>query len=251
VRPPVLYTAVGLPERLDRLRGARVRSLYTSALRLCRAIVSYAESETDRLRAWLGPDGPRVAFVPFGVDTDAFRPDPRPASRDVVSVGADPHRDFGLLARIAGRRPGWSFGIVAGRDHARALGALPPNVSLESNVPLAVVREQLAAARVVALPVRDNSYSGATTTLLQAMALAKPVVVSRTGAVASGYGLADGVNCRLVSPEDEQGFESALAELLDEPTQAAAMGRRARETVEGDFSWNRFVDSLWELLDVQ
>jgi len=35
------------------------------------------------------------------------------------------------------------------------------------------VRSALAGARCVALPVRDNSYSGATTTLLQAMAMGK------------------------------------------------------------------------------
>ncbi len=58
----------------------------------------------------------------------------------------------------------------------------------------------MSRARVVALPVRDNSYSGATTVLLQAMAMAKPVVVSRTAAIADGYDLEDGVNCRLVEP---------------------------------------------------
>jgi hypothetical protein len=42
---------------------------------------------------------------------------------------------------------------------------------------------------VVALPVRENTYSGATTVLLQALALGKPVVVSRTSAIATGYGL--------------------------------------------------------------
>ena len=53
------------------------------------------------------------------------------------------------------------------------------------------IRERLLAARVVALPVRENSYSGATTTLLQAMACGKPTVVTRTAAIARGYELED------------------------------------------------------------
>ena len=76
------------------------------------------------------------------------------------------------------------------------------------------MKRRLEEARVVALPVLDNSYSGATTVLLQAMALGKPVVVSRTKAIARGYGLADGDNCRLVEPGDAAGFAAALAGVL-------------------------------------
>src|SRR5262249_57957603 len=41
VRPPVVYTAIGLPERLAQLRGARVKQVYLDALRQARALVSY------------------------------------------------------------------------------------------------------------------------------------------------------------------------------------------------------------------
>src|SRR5207244_4602594 len=109
------------------------------------------------------------------------------------------------------------------------------------------VRNRLARARVVALPVRENSYSGGTTVLLQAMAMAKPVVVSRTAAVSEGYGLEDGVNCRLVPPGDPVAFEHAL----EEETSAGAVssiGTRARETVERGFSWERYTQALWEIV---
>ena len=45
--------------------------------------------------------GASVEFVPFGVDPVAFRPSDEPAKVDVVSVGADPHRDFALLLSVA------------------------------------------------------------------------------------------------------------------------------------------------------
>jgi glycosyltransferase involved in cell wall biosynthesis len=249
VRPPVVYTAIGLPERLVQLRGRRVTNLYRDALRRTRAIVSYAESEAAWLRDWLGEGAPAVVFVPFGVDVDAFRPDPGAVvDTDVLSIGADPRRDFRLLTEIAGRRPEWSFRIVAGGDHARALGTLPANVTLETHIPLGQVRDRLAHARVVALPVRDNSYSGATTVLLQAMAMAKPVVVSRTAAIAGGYGLEDGVNCRLVEPGAPDALERALADLVSDAGAARSLGTRARETMEGSYSWQRYTDALWDVL---
>ena len=87
------------------------------------------------------------------------------------------------------------------------------------------MRDRLERARVVALPVRDNSYSGATTVLLQAMALGKPVVVTRTAAIATGYGLVDGENVRLVAPGDAAAFGRAVVELLRDERHAASARR--------------------------
>ncbi len=249
LRSAIVYTAIGLPERLVQLRGERMRRLYTSALRGTDAIVAYAESEAAWVRDWLGPGAPPVRFVPFGVDTDAFRPLPQRAPEiDVISVGADPRREFDLLAAVAARRPELSFRIVANADHARSLGSLPRNVAIETDIPLEQVRDRLAAARVVALPVRHNSYSGATTVLLQAMAMAKPVVVSRTEAIADGYGLEDGVNCRLVEPGDVNALEGAVLELVQDVDAATSIGARARETMERGFTWERYTDALWQVL---
>jgi glycosyltransferase involved in cell wall biosynthesis len=249
VRRPVVYTSIGLPERLVQLRGERMRRLYASALRATHAIVAYAESEVDWLRDWLGPGAPPIVFIPFGVDVGAFRPVPEQTPEvDVLSIGADPRRDFGLLRAVATRRPELSFRIVASRDHARSLGPLPANVAIETDIPLEAVRDRLAGARVVALPVRGNSYSGATTTLLQAMAMAKPVVLSRTDAIARGYELEDGINCRLVEPGDMEALERGVLELIADAGAASSLGTRARETVERSFTWERYVDALWEVL---
>jgi glycosyltransferase involved in cell wall biosynthesis len=162
-------------------------------------------------------------------------------------VGADPRRDYALLLQVAARNPDLTFHIVAARERLASF-VTPANVSVEADVPLETVRERLAAARVVALPVQRNSYSGATTVLLQAMAMAKPVVVSRTDANARGYGLEDRFNCRLVEPGDVDAFESALLETLTGADASVALGVRARQSVERAFSWERYTDALWEIL---
>jgi glycosyltransferase involved in cell wall biosynthesis len=184
-------------------------------------------------------------LVPFGVDVDAFNAQDRAPDVDVVSVGADPRRDFELLVGVAERHPELTFQVVATEERGRSLGRLPPNVALETDLSLEQVRDRLAAARVVALPVQANSYSGATTVLLQAMALAKPVVVSRTDAIAAGYALVDSTNCRLVEPGEPVAFERALLDTLADP---GSLGDRARETVEQDFSWERYTTALWNIL---
>jgi glycosyltransferase involved in cell wall biosynthesis len=242
LRPPVVYTPIGLPERLARVRR---RGLYAGALRRAHTIATYSQAEGEFLRDWIGA-GVEIVFLPFGVDVEAFRPRPEQTlDEDVVSIGADPRRDFALLTTVAARNPRIRFRIVATPEHIRALGPLPANVQVESGLVLEQVRDRLAAARVVALPVRRNSYSGATTVLLQAMALAKPVVVSRTDAIQRGYALEDGLNCRLVEPGDTDAFELALLETLEQP---GTLGSSARETVERDFTWERYTSGLWAML---
>jgi glycosyltransferase involved in cell wall biosynthesis len=250
VRPSLVYVAIGLPERLARLRSDRMRRAYASALGGCAAVVAYSRYEADELERWLAAQGEskEVQFVPFGVDERAFAPSNHAPEVDVVSVGADPHRDFELLLGVASAMPNRSFALVVTAERARALGTPPANVEVEVDLPLAEVRRRLEAARVVALPVVDNSYSGATTVLLQALSLGKPVVVSSTKAVTGGYGLRDGENCRLVEPGDERAFGHALGELLRDEWRARALGARARRTVEERLTWSRFVDELETVL---
>jgi glycosyltransferase involved in cell wall biosynthesis len=251
VRTPFVYTAIGLPERLVQLRSRRMRRLYAQALGASAAIVVYSEHEAEVLRAWLEErrfEVP-VEFVPFGVDVDAFRPTGEPPEIDVVSIGADPMRDFDLLLEVARELPQVTFGIVATSERARSLPEPPPNVTLETDLAFADMRRRLETARVVALPVRDQSYSGATTVLLQAMALAKPVVVTRTQAISRGYGLVDGENCRLVAPGDAEAFGRTLRGVLRDEWHARALGASARRTVERDFTWQSYVDRLAAILD--
>ena len=95
--------------------------------------------------------------------------------------------------------------------------------------------------------MKENSYSGATTVLLQALAMGKPVVVSRTRAIARGYGLGDGENCRLVPPGDAGAFETALVDLLQDEVARTGIGVNARATAES-LSWERYADEIYRIL---
>ena len=250
VRPPLVYTAIGLPERLARLRSERMQRLYARALASSVAVLAYSEYEATELRDWMARYGEstHVEFLPFGVDEHAFGPSIGQPAVDVVSVGADQHRDVGLFLRIATALPNRTFRLVSTAERVRSLGALPSNLEVEVDIPFDAMRNRLQEARVVALPVLENSYSGATTVLLQAMALGKPVVVTRTKAIATGYGLVDGENCRLVPPGDEEMFERALKEVLRDEWRGRALSAGARRAVEDGLTWTRYVDRLERVL---
>jgi len=250
VRSPFVYTAIGLPERLEQLRPGRMEALYARALGGASTIVTYSEYEAEILARWLDERGEAapIDFVPFGVDVEAFAPTHRAPDVDVVFVGGDPHRDLDLLVEVARAFPETRFLAVTTGDRARSLADRPGNVSVEIDLPFEEMHRRLERGRVVALPVRDNSYSGATTVLLQAMALGKPVVVTRTAAIAKGYALQDGRNVRLVAPGDAAAFGRVLADVLQDDAHALALGARARATVETRLTWGRYVERMHELL---
>ncbi len=80
---------------------------------------------------------------------------------------------------------------------------------------------------------------------LEAMACGRPIVATAAGGLPDA--LRDGVEGRLVEPGDAVALAAALAELLDDPARAAALGARARERVRRDFTPER---ELQRYLDI-
>jgi len=251
LRVPIVYSSIGLPERMERLGNSAMKKFYRAAFRKVDAFIAFGHGEAEWLGEWLREDGDRsrVHFVPFGVDTAYFKPDGKEgAATDVLSIGADWQRDYDLLVEFARRNPRCSVKIVTSADHRSRIGDLPDNIDLMTDVPFGEIKAILSKARVVALPVRENTYSGATTTLLQAMAMAKPVVISGVSAIRSGYGLKNGVNCMLVKPGDGEEFSKSIQHLLHRPEKATSLGEEARSHVCRSLSWDRYLGRIEHIL---
>lgn len=250
-RTPLIYVSVGFPERLDAM-APRGRAVYLSLLRRAAAVIAFGHEEANKLKFLIGDRfANRVHFVPFGVHESfcGIEPPAEESGPDVLSIGADPMRDFDVLIATAVRRRDWSFDIIAGGAQAERLADVPQNVRVVRDLPLQEVRERMRRARLIVLPVRENSYSGATTTLLQAMAIGKPVVVSRVGAIRDGYGFVDGEHLRWVPPGDAGELERAIDALLRDPARRRAISISAAAHVRAHLSWSQFVNRLEAVID--
>jgi glycosyltransferase involved in cell wall biosynthesis len=96
----------------------------------------------------------------------------------------------------------------------------------------------LDCADVVVLASRSE---GLPFTLLEAMALGKPIVATRVGGVPEV--LEEGRSGRLVPRDDPAALASAIATVLDAPD-AAAMGARGRARVETSFTLDGMVRAV-------
>ena len=132
---------------------------------------------------------------------------------------------------------------IAGRDASDAVRALArePGVTLRENVP--DMAEVLGAAWVAVAPMQTGA--GIKNKILEAWALAKPVVMTR---LASNGLTLDGElsGCAVDSPAAMAERVCALLESRDERRR---MGRLGLEMVRERHDWRRMADALDALLD--
>lgn len=245
VRPEILYTSIGLLERLAKMEDTALKKWHVKALNHCSGMMCYGWKEAEGLKALF--DCP-VHFIPYGVDTDIWVPLDVQKIVDILSLGMDPQRDFSQLLEYARANPERSVRIITNTEHRKAMTDIPPNVKVDLPVPLSDLPKEMAAARVIALTVKENTYSGATTTLLQSMSMGLPVVVSDVGAISKGYDFREHASCVPVPPGDPRALSEALEGLLNDPEACAALGKRARLHVEHTFNWNSFVMRIENVL---
>jgi glycosyltransferase involved in cell wall biosynthesis len=127
----------------------------------------------------------RIALVPYQVDTEYWTPGPERAPNDVplvVAVGSE-NRDYDTLVEAA-RGLNARVVIAAGSHWARSIAAahnLPANVEyLRETLSFAELRELYRSAEVVVVPLHDVENQSGVTTILEAMSMGLPVVVTAT-----------------------------------------------------------------------
>ena len=214
-------------------------------------LVSNAEATVFRR---LAPESSgRIGHYDNGVDLRTFDPArayPNPfaaGTEPVVFTGTMDYRPnieavewfaTAIFPQIRAARPSADFWIV-GANPARPVSRLAslPSVYVTGRVP--DVRPYLAHAACVVAPLKIAR--GVQNKVLEAMAMAKPVVA--TPAAAEGISAAPGKE--LLVAETPQAFAGAVLSVLSVLAgDGAGMGREARARVENDYSWSLNLEVL-------
>jgi L-malate glycosyltransferase len=245
-------TALVATRRVDfALHGRWSRWKYGAAARVV--------AVSDAIRAVLARDGvapARLRVVYEGVPDRAPAPGGRealaalgiPADSPVIGnvAALTGHKDHDTLLRAArlvlDRAPQARFVVVGDGELRPRLEALHRELALGEGCVLAGFRTDLdrllPAFTIFCL---SSHMEGLGTSLLDAMAFARPVVATRAGGIPEA--VEDGATGTVVPPRDPPALAAALLALLGDTARREALGRAGRQRFEERFTADRMVDA--------
>jgi hypothetical protein len=223
-----------------RVRGTAVRALDHRDAHYC---VLSSEEQRGFPESW-GVPPERVHLTPFHWVLDERLVDDVPDRTGGVFAGGDSLRDYGPLVEAA---EGLDARVTIASRTQR--GPVPANVSLG---PLDPKRydELFRAASVVVVPLeRRGDRSAGQQTYLNAMALAKPIVVTDSLGVRD-Y-VEDGVTGFVVPPGDAAAMRERLRWILDPANEAGvrAVAQAGRRAALERFGPDTYVERVLEVVD--
>jgi glycosyltransferase involved in cell wall biosynthesis len=230
------YYTLASPKAQRRLR---------MAAHLAERVVGVSEEVVEYLVHDVGVPRAKVALIRNGVDSERFAP---PTGRERAALGVppgvpivgtvgrlDPVKDHGTLLSAFRR-------VLETLPHARLviIGDGETRSDLEMQIALyglqhrvLLLGERLDVASLVPgfdVFVLSSINEGLSLALLEAMACARPVVVTDVGAAAAVVG--DGRAGLVVAPKDPDVLAAALTRLLTERDTAWRLGATARQLIQ-------------------
>ncbi|WP_322861616.1 GDP-mannose-dependent alpha-(1-6)-phosphatidylinositol monomannoside mannosyltransferase [Mycobacterium europaeum] len=218
--------------------------------------------------------GPHASleYLPPGVNTDRFRPDPAAGAelRDRYGLGARPTvvcvsrlvprkgQDMLIkaLPSIRQRVDGAALVIVGGGPYLESLRKLArdcgvaEHVTFTGGVPAAELPAHHALADVFAMPCRTRGagmdVEGLGIVFLEASATGKPVIAGDSGGAPEA--VQHNKTGLVVDGRSLTAVGGAVAELLGDPDRAAAMGAAGREWVMAQWRWDTLAARLADIL---
>lgn len=232
-----------LGHHLSTAKKRRVFRTLRPQARITRVLV-HSERQLDLAVAGLRIPPEKLRYLPYGADTDFWSPLSATDEPLVLSVGRE-HRDYTTLARACADLPVHVFVAAGSLFSPAARQAAPTTWPTNFRSGFAdhlTLRAWYARAAVVAVPLVPTDFQAGVTTILEAMAMAKAVVVSATEGQRDI--VEDGVTGVMVPPGDSGALREAIRQLMADPPKRAQLGENAREAVVSRFGLDRYAATL-------
>lgn len=216
-------------------------------------LICLSESVRQQLLAgyaFLDPE--KVIKLDWGVD-EAFYGDYREAGSDIsntipviVSAGKS-NRDHDVLVTAASGL-NCQVHIYCSEDSKPKVNPLPSNVVLTTGAKRAnpasyrELVEVYKQAFAIAIPLNETDALAGLTSLMDALAVGRPVIMTRNPYIDIDIeALGIGIWC---DTADDAGWRAALSRLLNNPAEAANMGRKARQLADERYNILEFTKDL-------
>jgi glycosyltransferase involved in cell wall biosynthesis len=207
-------------------------------------ILVHSSHQRDLAHRELGIPAAKLDYVPYYADTEFWCPTNVGEEALVVAAGRE-HRDYATLAEACGGLRARVF-VAAGSVHSPAATSRNP-VEWPGNFEQGFadyrkLRDLYGRASVVVVPLVETDFQAGVTTVLEAMAMGKAVVVTATRGQSEV--VRDGLTGITVPPGDAEQLRDAIRYLLESPAERRRLGWAAREAVVCGFSLEAYGERL-------
>jgi glycosyltransferase involved in cell wall biosynthesis len=259
-----LAIAFALLLRLTRTRVPHVALLYSISKSKKAKLLRLAQKNIDRLILWTSSQHdfalnelhiPRAKVVPIRYQVDQRFYRPMGTKADMICSAGREMRDYDTLIRalkdtrirchiaaysVPGKNDAWIKAVEDAQP-------LPPHITIGRMKDLVELRALYAGSRFVVLPLLENETDSGTTVILEAMAMGKAVICSKTRGQRDH--IRDGKTGIFVPVGDPQALREAIQYLWDNPELAKRMGLEGRKCVERYHTLDQFVDKVKSVVE--
>ncbi|MEA2109699.1 MAG: glycosyltransferase family 4 protein, partial [Pseudomonadota bacterium] len=145
------------------------------------------------------------------------------------------------IPQVLVRVPNARFFIVGGGELLAELQALASSLDIDRNLTFTGFRDDVGAFYQLAdIVVMSSIQEGLGTAVIDALALAKPVVASNAGGIPEI--IENGVTGTLVPPADPQALAEGIIAYLANPERARQIGLQGQQKVRKNFSVDHMVE---------
>lgn len=210
-------------------------------------IFVYAAAQEAWAVQQMGIAPEKLALIPFHADSRFYCPQPGiPVRPDQICSAGLEWRDYPTLIDAVQALPDLSVRLAAAspwskHDNETAGRTLPAHVEAR-RYSYSELRELYAASSFVVVPLKETDFQAGVTTILEAMAMGKAVIATRTTGQTDV--ITDGENGLTVAPGDVSGWRKAICRLRDDAALRAHLGGNARRWVESHATLDKWSERV-------
>ncbi len=223
------------------LNGARINKIETPlikfALRKSPVIIVHSSRQLEFYKQYYPNLFQKAHFVPFGTDFDFFGGEWRVESGEhvLLSVGYA-KRDFKTLCEAWKRADVDDYKLkIVGDNSLAGEYSDCPSIEFSGKIPISELMNITKRCAAVVVPLPEFMYSYGQMTILQSMAMAKPMIVTRTTSTADYIDEAPGL--MTVEPEDIDSMTLSIEKMCNlSDNELKQMGEKNQAYVKSHFN---------------